>query len=742
VNVAAQVAARRDWPTQTRGPLPAGEPGPTAAAFPAGPRQVLVEMFLGGGWVDVTSYVYSRDPVSISRGLSAEASVTDPATLSLTLNNRDGRFASRNPTGPYYGLLTRNTPIRVKVAGWYAAGWRSRFWGEVSSWPQKWDPSGADGWVPLEAAGVLRRLGQGETAARSSLYRRTVRLPTPAKAYWPMEDAAGSTSLASGVGGDAMTLSGTPSLAAFSDFYAADAVPTVESATLTGRVPVYVYTSGPQLRFLLFVPAGGTVNGAVLVRLRCTGTLVRWDIIYGTGGTLTAKAYDATDTLVTTSGTVSNIDGVGVLVALELDLLPPAAVNFRLKFYRQDTGALTSTGVFTEVSATVGVVSSVVVNPAGAALTGVAIGHVAVQTEALYSAGFLSDTPELATVATSQAGETAAARMLRLGVEEGLPVRIVGDPAGTAAMGAQRPDTLLALLRECATTDAGLLFEPRDEGGLAYRTRESLYNRAAGLTVDYPSHQLSAIEPVDDDRYTRNDVTVTRRGGSSAHAVAETGPLSVQPPPAGAGRYTQSTDVNTRTDAVLPDHAGWRLHLGTVDEPRYPAVTLDLASPALAGVQALSEAVLDLDVGSRLVVTGPPAWLPPDDISTGVQGLTETIGTFEHTIGVSTVPESPYHVGVYDQDASRYASAGSTLVAALSTGTTPFQVSTPSGPLWSDADGDFDIMVGGERMRVAIISPVSATVQSFDVERSVNGVNKAHSAGETVELFRPVFFSI
>lgn len=76
---------------------------------------VVTELRLGGAWVDISGDVYQRDDVRIVRGRPDEGSKTDPATCSLTLNNRAGKYSPRNPAGPYYGLLTRNTPIRVTV---------------------------------------------------------------------------------------------------------------------------------------------------------------------------------------------------------------------------------------------------------------------------------------------------------------------------------------------------------------------------------------------------------------------------------------------------------------------------------------------------------------------------------------------------------------------------------------------------------------------------------------------------
>lgn len=39
----------------------------------------------------------------------------DPTKCTLTLNNRHGKYSPRNPYSPYYGVLGRNTPLRVTI---------------------------------------------------------------------------------------------------------------------------------------------------------------------------------------------------------------------------------------------------------------------------------------------------------------------------------------------------------------------------------------------------------------------------------------------------------------------------------------------------------------------------------------------------------------------------------------------------------------------------------------------------
>src|SRR5258707_31747 len=77
------------------------------------------EALLGSlGWTDISTFVYLNRNVAgavVTRGHPDESTGTNPSSLTLTLDNRDGRFSSKNPAGPYYGNLVRNTQVRVSV---------------------------------------------------------------------------------------------------------------------------------------------------------------------------------------------------------------------------------------------------------------------------------------------------------------------------------------------------------------------------------------------------------------------------------------------------------------------------------------------------------------------------------------------------------------------------------------------------------------------------------------------------
>lgn len=86
-------------------------------AFPESILNIKVEaggLVPGFTWEDITQYVY-KESIRITRGSADESSRTQPSSVTFLLNNRDGRFSPRNPNGPYYGLLKKNTPLLVSV---------------------------------------------------------------------------------------------------------------------------------------------------------------------------------------------------------------------------------------------------------------------------------------------------------------------------------------------------------------------------------------------------------------------------------------------------------------------------------------------------------------------------------------------------------------------------------------------------------------------------------------------------
>ncbi|WML79189.1 hypothetical protein [Streptomyces sp. VNUA74] len=629
---------------------------------------------------------------------------------------------------------------------------RTRFIGEVSSWPVEWDVSGKDVVTRIEASGVLRRLTQSESPLRSPMYRDyTNPERSGLVAYWPMEEASGASSFASGFAEHpVMTFTGTPTLSTVDDWKGSEALPTLQNAIATAAVPAYSDTGEAALRFLLKAPASGVVAETSLLSLATTGTSKRWEISINTGGSLKVLAYDGEGNEVLGAPYV-NFSVNGELNNVLLELTQDGAdVDYRLNLadytgvtqISQAAPSLEWSGTLS--GHTLGLISRVTVGKTGG-LGDLSVGHLVIAND-------LTAYTNTASACVGWRGENPSNRLRRLVEdEEGIPLQVIshGTSGNTVTMGVQRLKDLVDLVRECGDTDLGILFEPRNEIGFAYRSRLSLYNQEPRLTLDYAGHQLAAAPtPVDDDRYTRNDITVTRENGSFAKAVLESGTLSVLPPPDGVSRYDENVTVSLGTDAQLPDQASWRLHLGTIDEARYPQVSLNLRHSTFTSSVDLMDAALELDVGDRIVITNPPGWLPPDQINLLVIGFTETLGVLERDIVVSCVPESAYHVAfVEGDDYGRADTDGSSLVSAANSTTTTLSVATQVGSaVWINSaahasDFPFDVRIGGEVMTVSAVTGTSSP-QTFTVTRAVNGVVKAHDAGADIRLADPSTISL
>ncbi|MFE7754327.1 hypothetical protein [Streptomyces sp. NPDC057429] len=610
---------------------------------------------------------------------------------------------------------------------------RTRFVVEIPSWAPRWTGgAGQDMNIPIQGAGILRRLGQGAKALASALRRRVPSDPN-VLAYWPMEEGADARNTATspipGVGRLTLTHA---RWAAETSLPSSGPLPTLTNggtaapAMLTGYVPAPPSSAtGWHVRYVYKLDTPPTTL-YTFMRVICTGgTVAEWYIqqrdtlsrivaLNEDGGTVfstdIATGSDLYDQWTSTSLFVSQSGGT---------------VTWTVRW--QDVGG-DAGEVIDTFSGTIGRVRAVASPPAGyaAALDGMAIGHIGVFSS--------STTTAYDGAITGYAGESAGARMARLADEEGLSLRVLGDPALTELMGPQRPDTLLGLLAECEAADGGILGESRERLGLVYRTRASLYNQQPRLTLPYSAIR-QPFEPVDDDSRIRNDITVGRTDGSSSRVVREDGPLSIATPEdGGAGMYDTSETVNVYEDAQTQQIAGWKVHLGTWDEARYPKLRLLLhATPEL--IPQVSE----LDFGDVIQVTDLPSYLPPGPVDLLLEGYQEaTTGlTWEPTFACS--PAGPWQVGVREDPArGKRDTAGSQLAAPATSSATTLSVSTTVGPLWTTAAGDMPIalMVGGEAVSVTAISGTSSP-QTFTVVRSQNGIVKSHAAGTAISLARP-----
>lgn len=731
---------------------------------------LTVEIFVNSAWTDISSFVYYRGGVgvSITRGRGDETAQIQPQTARLILDNRDGRFSVRNPNGPYYGQLGRNVPIRVsRLANGIR---RYRFYGEVPTWPTASEISHKDVTVSVAAFGMLRRLRAGNQPLRSSMFRAytiaftdadfsIVSVLTPV-AYWPAEDGSTATQVASGLnGGSPMVVTGTPKFATDGTFQGSAPLPQLNGSVWTGAVPKPASTPANAFQFLLAVPAAGDTNSAVIARLFTTGTVARVDFVYTTAanGTVTMFGYNSVGTqIINSTGvfTATGVNGYAGIMGMNIKPDPtPGVVDWIFSYAPKDPLFSGTVGGGATLSGSIGNATQVVINP-GASLTSTAVGHVAVQTDA-------SLDPTLSNVLfdamNAHNGDTPSGRFLRLCGEQNVPAVYVGatssTPADNTSMGYQTADTFATLIQQVADALFTPMYETRDQLSLALRSRTGMYNQAAKLTLDMAQNQLSGpLIPLDDDQLTRNDVTVNRKNGSSYEAALTSGTMSTQLPPNGIGPYPYGYDLSLGGDSILPDQAGWRLRFGTVDEPRYPRIPVNVryfAGTSAAQI-AMTNALLTIDIGDRLDVLNPPGPdFPPDPISQIVQGYTETLGNFEHDIVFNCSPASPWRVAFLDDATFGVADTdGSTLGGDYPLGTeTSLLVKTTGAatgsPLWTTSAGDFpfDVNVGGERMTVTNITG-SSSPQTFTVTRSVNGVVKGQTSGTDVRLWQPAYLSV
>lgn len=614
----------------------------------------------------------------------------------------------------------------------------NHFHGEATSWPTEWDVSGRDIYGRVEAAGLRRRLSQGQATLPSTYKRSNVNTSPAHLLYYPVEDGSEAGVIASGFPDAApMTIYGSPQLASNSDFSpGSDSIAKVNSSSWV-TPDIYVAATGQiQAIFLMSIPAG-EVDQVTLVQLRCTGTIGLIDCYYNADGTGTLKLnfYAQDGSFIHESGPLGggNITGRPYQVSVELSQ-NGADVNYTVAFLEPGKSSGAANGG-TVTGRTIGAPYRLIVSPHNDVTT-TSIGHIALRTS-------LISIYTNAAALNAFNGEGIRTRISRLcaendGVNFSRTRSTINDQS---LLGKQKPNTLLTLLDEAAKSDMGFLLESRDISGLVLFTMRAMYNRDAFVTLDYAAGQMQPpFKAEDDDQLITNDFTASRIDGGSYRATQTTGPLALTSPTSGrgVGRYNDSESYSLSSDTYLADMASWVVHVGTINESRYPSINADVSKLARVSTQLYLD-LLGIWAGDRIEITHPKATHIASTISQIVYGYRRTFGGKHHTLELISAPALPYTVLEFAADSGdtnpwlgRVDTDGSTVNTTASAGATSLSVATPSGPLWTTVADDFPLYldVGGVQVRATACSG-SSSPQTF----TVDALPYARAAGLSVSVW-------
>ncbi len=688
------------------------------------------------------------------------------------------RRAAPGPVGVRSGVASGNSNAKPVTFTWDNIEIRdlgARATGEIVSMCPSWVHTGADDIVVLtidvEAAGVLRRLQQGQSSLRSIAYRGITSSVDADYliAYWPCEEEEGATPTAlftpyATTGAIAYPEIGLPTnyidYGAYTDHPASDRMLTfVQDCRIRFYLPAYADTGETKILALWRFPTGLTGTERQLYRIYTTGGSFDYvDLVLNApGATIGLNAWSGGSIVESSSGGYFS-DLIDNPVAIGLEFIESGAdVETHIYTYGPDNiGDVSDTWT----SRTFGTVTQITVGDRRVSsvetLNGISFGHLAVADD---TSAFFKLVPSDAPYGyRGYVGETAGARFARLCEENGRDYILAGSASKSEAMGAQRSDTEYNLLRECVDADQGIMFEPRDSLAVGFRTRRNLCGQR-GVPLAYASSHLGGdFLPVDDDRFIRNDVTVSRTGGSSGRYAIPDGDLehlTTETPPAGVGRYEETLTLNAETDDRLVHLAEWAAHVAAWRGQRFPAVEIDLSRTALVGDAATCTAVRGVSMGDVLEIatTGAPGWVSENPVKILTRGVTEVVSRLSHRFRFNGAPARPYVTAAYpDSDglpdlmlARRHTHLSTLGGGGVDDNDTSLTVVSTGGVVWTTNANDWStslsggglyIKINGEIMQVTNISGGSSP-QMFTVTRGVNGITRAHAAGSAVHVAYP-----
>lgn len=663
---------------------------------PAGTVSARVHDLIGGVEVttstDVIAGLASSDKVNIRfqtlgwqlRLKVWEFGITEPEEWSIMTETEHIAPGAVQVHSRLQSTLTNTLPYDVIFSSIAFVLGIILFTGQVAAWPKKWDTTGTDVWVSIEANGLTRQQGQGAKPLRSPLFS-AIRNLGGLIGYWDFENLTANDyqSIPSALPGGGTLLR---------NYYATDGS-LLEPASMN-------WAANSTLRGSGTLPAASRALGGSTGSMRFGGTPAtmlpaasvndQYSVLLWNYVPLRADLGDQVGTIqmilnITNSPDVAQfvmaiqqsetagidevtyqgawLDHTGGLVGGITSSTIPSTVDdwrmFRWTVY-QFAGFMwvdiyvdeTLIGTSAPVTAVSGQPSSVYGFLAASTSSQMpnAWGHWAIASGA-GGDSIAANAASIQHASLGYPGESTVDRLIRLHDERGVYLEInrgYGDDGTSAACGVQTPGTFLETIGKTAMVDDGVLYELRHRLGYGYRTRTSLYATPVRFTANYTDTDLSEVpDTTDDDQRIRNEIVVTRDdSGTSYTATQTTGPLSINDPndedAPGVGLYDTALRVQFSDDTQMPDYAGHRLTLGTRDESRWPGIALGLHRTPFTGNLSKLTAAAFLDIADIMSVINLPTWLPPDSLILQMRAVSVFLSNFTWGIEWNTLPGGPW----------------------------------------------------------------------------------------------------
>jgi hypothetical protein len=236
---------------------------------------------------------------------------------------------------------------------------------------------------------------------------------------------------------------------------------------------------------------------------------------------------------------------------------------------------------------------------------------------------------------TGFAGDRTDERVVRLLGWAGVPSSEVTVETGVETMTYQLTSgmSVVDALRECESTEGGVLFDGRD-GNITFHNRSHRYAQTAAVTLNMASQHVGADYVPRVDRSTLvNDIEVENptTGEKVRRVDSDSG-----------DEYGIATDTVTSvaetTEGFMP-RADWVLSSYAQPRTRVPSLTVDVL--AHQGLTPSAQALLEVTVGDLLAVTNAPTQSDTTTPAYFAEGYSEVIGPESWEITFNLSPSSP-----------------------------------------------------------------------------------------------------